>query len=74
MIFLVFVPVRVSRCRPSRGIHFPGEHPPGPGDQAMDCKKLKPKGVGIYSGTYNTAVQYLYAIQAQYDMYSVCTG
>ena len=27
MVFLVFVPVRVSRCRPSRGIPFPGEYP-----------------------------------------------
>ena len=31
IVFLVFVPVRVrvSRCRPSRGIHFPGKHPRG---------------------------------------------
>ncbi len=30
MVFLVVVPVRVrvSQCHPSRGIHFPGEHPP----------------------------------------------
>ncbi len=37
MVFFVSVPVRVrvSQCRPSRGIHFPGEHPPG-GRKAMD--------------------------------------
>ncbi len=37
-VFLVFVPVRVrvSRCRPSRGIHFPGEHPP-PGTRHLLC-------------------------------------
>ena len=30
MVFLVFVPVTVSQCRPSRGIPFLGEYPPCP--------------------------------------------
>ena len=47
--FLVFVPVRVwvSWCHPSRGIPFPGEYPPPPGQTRYTTTKPLPKFVTI---------------------------